>query len=441
MILRSCFVDRILRLIGSGALATLLLVAGSHIACAGSDDPVADMGPPDVGSPPVDAGVDSLLADTQPHTPDAGPVEPTTWPQTTSADRKRILELMKTEKAPGLAACLIKNGKLIWCDGFGFADITRKVPVTRDTPFMLASVTKTVTAVAVLQLRDKKSYTLDDDVSKLLPFKVVHPASTAPITLRHLLRHTSGINDNWTMMNKLYGYPTKPGGGATPPMTLAAAMKGYFTKGGALYAADNWLTVGPGIKWTYSNIAVALAAYVAEVVSKQEYADLYEKNIFAPLGMKNTAFRWADLGGVEVALPYTWTASGGYSTKGHYTFTDAPNGALRASARDMARFLAAVMRGGELGGVRILKASTVAEMIKVQDPKLHSRWGLSWATRYLLGKFWVGHNGEETGVAADMAFHPADKVGYIILRNFNPSSTGNKQIRAQITGMVGTYAK
>lgn len=67
--------------------------------------------------------------------------------------------------------------------------------------------------------------------------------------------------------------------------------------------------------------------------------------------------------------------------------------------------------------------------------------GLSWATRYLLGKYWVGHNGEETGVAADMAFHPADKVGYIILRNFNPSSTGNKQIRAQIVGMVDTYAK
>ena len=412
----------------------VLLLAALFAGCDGSNELAVDAGPM-----PYDGAGDLLPVDAKPPPPDAELIEPASWPKTSSADRAAILQLMKTEKTPGLAACLVKSGKIVWCDGFGLADITRNVPVTRDTPFLLCSTTKPVTAVAVLQLRDSGAFTLDDDADKLLPFAVDHPASAAPITLRQLLRHTSGIKDNWTMMNKLYGYPTKPGGGAVPPMSLAAAMKSYYTPGEALYMADNFLAVGPDQKWTYSNMGVALAGYVAEVAAEQDYADLYAKQIFTPLGMDNSGFRWKDLGGVEVAVPYSWKTGQGYVTRGHYTFSDAPNGGLRSSARDMARFLAAIMRGGELGGARILKASTVTEMLAVQDAELKSNWGLSWYTHSFLGKTWIGHGGDESDAAADMAYSPADKVGYVILRNF-PRGSADKQIKAQIIGMAGSFS-
>jgi CubicO group peptidase (beta-lactamase class C family) len=102
---------------------------------------------------------------------------------------------------PGLAACIVKGGKVAWCNGYGLADIEANRAVTPDTVFLIASVSKTVTAVALMQLWENGAFELDDDVAMALPFAVDHPSSGLPITYRGLLTHTASVRDNWDVIN------------------------------------------------------------------------------------------------------------------------------------------------------------------------------------------------------------------------------------------------
>src|SRR5262249_59473276 len=103
---------------------------------------------------------------------------------------------------PGLAAGIVKNGRLVCTGAAGMANIEQKKPVTADTLFLIASVSKVVTATALMQLQEEGKFKLDDDVNRYLPFRVSIPESPAsPITFRQLLTHTSSIRDNSTYIN------------------------------------------------------------------------------------------------------------------------------------------------------------------------------------------------------------------------------------------------
>ena len=116
---------------------------------------------------------------------------------------KWIAMTVHERQQPGLAAGLIYDGELIWSKGYGLADIENKTPMTTDTRFRIASITKTFTATAILQLRDAGKLNLDDPISTHLPwFKLQYPGAQA-ITIRHILTHTSGLprdstNPHWT---------------------------------------------------------------------------------------------------------------------------------------------------------------------------------------------------------------------------------------------------
>ena len=112
-----------------------------------------------------------------------------------------ILDGMKEAKVPGLAGAVVKKDKVLWTGAYGWANREQKIPVSNDTLFQIASVSKPVTACAVMQLVEQGKLSLDADVNEVLPFPVRNPKHPkVPITLKHLLTHTSGISDNWNLL-------------------------------------------------------------------------------------------------------------------------------------------------------------------------------------------------------------------------------------------------
>ena len=152
-------------------------------------------------------------------------------------------DYMEEKKIPGMAAAIVADGAVVWAAGWGWSDIAAGRPMTADTIINIASITKTVTNAAILQLRDEGRFDLDDPVNDYLPFEVVHPGHpTTPITFRHLLTHTAALGDG-------DAYDASYACG-DPQVSLADWLEGYFTPGGPYYDAEqNFLDHEPGEKY------------------------------------------------------------------------------------------------------------------------------------------------------------------------------------------------
>jgi CubicO group peptidase (beta-lactamase class C family) len=311
---------------------------------------------------------------------------------------------------PGLAACLVRDGAVAWCKGYGLADVATHRAVTPDTPFLLASVSKVFTATALMQRWEQGDFDLDDDVSRAALFPVRHPDSKQPITYRELLAHVAGVADS-SEMERFYAY------GHDPSISLEQVVRGYFVPGGAYYDPDNNFLEGPpGTAHAYSNMGFALLGYLAQRHAGEDLRAWSASSIFEPLGMKHTSWRLADFAHDPPAVPYRHTGNG-FVSYGQYTFADYPNGGLRSSARSVARFLAAQANGGELDGHRILKRTTIERMLAVAYPRLDARQGLAWHHKSLGGDDWAGHTGGEAGVFTEMFMRPRDGTGFVLLTN------------------------
>jgi len=316
---------------------------------------------------------------------------------------------MEDAHIPGLAAAVTRPGEVVWTGAYGWAHVADEVPVTADTPFMLASVSKTVTGTAVMQLREDGVLDLDTAIDDLLPFAVDNPRTDGEvITVRHLVSHTSAIADNWANM---------PYADGDSPIALGEFLEGYLVAGGQWYDANaNFYGYMPGEVYNYGNVATALAGYLPESTTGVPLDDQCDADLFAPLGMDDTGWHLADFDAADVAMPYAW-AAGHYEPYGHYGYPDYPDGQLRASVRDLAAFLAAVSGGGELDGVRILEEATVDEMLSPQVPDVDTSQFVFWYQTSIGDRTVVGHNGGDAGVATEMYFSPDSGIGVIVLMN------------------------
>jgi CubicO group peptidase (beta-lactamase class C family) len=142
-----------------------------------------------------------------------------------------------------------------------------------------------------------------------------------------------------------------------------------------------------------------------------------------------------DLDRTHIAMPYSVDASGNYMAEGYYCYPDYPDGQLRTSASQLARFLMTFSGFGEYGGVRILAKATVEEMRKQQPA---SQEGLQWETETIAGTPLMGHGGADVGVSTMMLFDPATGAGFVVLTNGNVYSNGDD---AQIQALEEIYAK
>lgn len=330
---------------------------------------------------------------------------------------------MEAASIPGLGAALVSQGEVVWSKGYGLRSVSPSRPALADTPFMLASVSKTVTATAVMQLVEDGVLALDDDIDDILGFPVDNPRVPGDevITVRHLLTHTSGLADDDFVYG---GYPGEPDSLyvlGDSPIALGTFLEGYYVPGGDWYDADtNFTPNAPGTSYLYSNVATALLGHLVEASTGTPLDDWCDANIFAPLAMANTGWHLADFSASAVAMPYE-SFGGAFYEYGQYGYPDYPNGQLRSSAADLARYLAAYANGGALGPVRILEESTVDAMLTVQFPSVDPTQGLSWYYETIAGRDVVGHNGGDYGVTTDMFFDPATGDGAIVLVNVDDS--------------------
>lgn len=318
---------------------------------------------------------------------------------------------MAYRRLPGMSLGVVYDQELIYARGFGYGDINAQIPAAPETIYRIASITKTFTATALMQLRDKGKLRLDDPIQKYLSwFKIEDRFPDAPkITIRHLLTHTSGLPREaafpyWTDHN----FPTQD--------EMINAL------------ADQETIYPPETRYKYSNLALALAGEIVSVVSKKSYEEVIHENILDPLGMTSTTVQIADANMPGLVTPYSRLLPDG--TRRVMPFTDSkaltPAANMSSSVDDLAKYIALQFRDGKTGGHQILQGSTLREMHRVHwlRPNWRSGRGLGFSVWRQDGKTIVGHGGWVAGNRTQIAFIPEDKIGVIVLTNADDGEPG-----------------
>ncbi|TWT46203.1 putative penicillin-binding protein PbpX [Phycisphaerae bacterium RAS1] len=318
--------------------------------------------------------------------------------------RERWLGCMDEFCVPGFAVAVVRNDEIIYLDTFGYRDLEKKLPVTPESAFYIASSTKPFTAMGLLTLVDAGKLALEDPVKKHLPrFELPDAELTAKITVRDLLCHRHGIN--------------------AEPIVFLDAYTGEITEDRYYHFLKTAEVAG---KTSYSNVHFTLAGRVIEAVSGKPWRDYLAQVVFAPAAMKS-ATGYADemYRRSDVALPYEVAGEGmrpASVRKSDATMHAA--GGLGISVSDLARWLRLNMAGGQIDGKRILKAESAAEMLKPQaemEPDGRIRrmtgFGLGWGLGTYRDRPYVQHGGGYVGAGAHVSFLPEQRIGIAVVTN------------------------
>ena len=299
-----------------------------------------------------------------------------------------------TGNGPGAAVLVLRDGEPVVRRGYGLADVAAGTPVTPDTNFRLASVSKAFTAATVLLLAEDGLVQLDDPVRKWLPSL---PAATDAVTLHHLLAHTSGLIDYEDVMPEGLDRQVRDADVLT---ILEGQDRLYFE---------------PGTAYRYSNSAYALLTLVVEAATGQAYPDFLRARIFAPLGMDHSvAF-------VDGESTVTNRAFGHSLVDGAWTRTDQSptsavlgDGGIYSSLEDMAKWDAALYDGRLLSDATRTLAFSDQTAVPVDEDNVDA-YGYGW--RLDGGRMW--HSGETIGFRNVIIRDPAQRLTVLVLTNRN----------------------
>jgi len=315
---------------------------------------------------------------------------------------------MENQKIPSLSVLIFKENNILYENYLGKSHLKNDINLTGEHVILLASVSKTVTATALLQLYDQNLFALDDKINDFLPFNVKTSYSDTDITFRMLLTHTSGIADGSALDDQYYY-------GVDSPISLKYFLENYLVAGGEFYnEKENFHDAEAGSDHQYSNVGNALIGLLVQEISGLDFNTYCKQNIFLPLGMNHSHWR-LDETTETIVQPYE-RKFGKYKAIDHYTFTDYPNGGLRSNCSDLFTFLSTITIGGSQNGFQLLQTSTINKMITPQISAIDNTVGLHLFLMNKANNLW-GHDGGEKGISTIMAFNPETKVGAIILTN------------------------
>jgi len=312
--------------------------------------------------------------------------------------RERIQEAVRAGQAPSLALAVVRDAKVVWAEGFGVADLESKTPATADSVYLLASVSKPLTATGLMVLKDRGLVDLDAPANRYLgEAKLRAFVGTADeMTLRRLANHTAGMPLHWNFFYE----------GTSPP-SMDETIRRY---GFAAWA--------PGDEWAYSNLAFGILDYVTERVSKSPWREFMGKNVYDPLKMTRTSDRVRPGLEPHATAQYDPDKAGRFVRVRPYRFDHAGASAVWSSANDLARFMIAHLQDGAIDGVRVLSEESTREMRKQTSRRADGGGsGVGWAVGPFAGQPSFSHGGGMPGVTTFVAGFPDGKNALIVLSN------------------------
>jgi CubicO group peptidase (beta-lactamase class C family) len=294
---------------------------------------------------------------------------------------------------PGLSIAIVKDNQVVMLRGYGEARPGQ--PMTPQTQLYLGSVTKSFTALAVMQLVERGKLELDAPVQRYLPwFKVADPAASAQITVRHLLNHTSGLSA-----------AGDPNASDYPP-TLTDQVK-------AMQNAR--LTAPVGAQFQYYNQNYRVLGLLIEQVSGQSYGDYMRANILGPLEMNSTVAQPADAPNLAQGHGQAF----GFPLPRAQAFCPAalPSGYLISNAEDMAHYMLALLDDARYQDRQLVKPETLAQIFTLPSG-IKSEYGMGWliAQDRMFGTFYY-HSGALENFHAEVLLLPAQRIGMAVLAN------------------------
>lgn len=308
-----------------------------------------------------------------------------------------------SEKKPGAAVLIVRDGKIIFQKGYGLADLKTGRAITPDTAFDLGSVTKQFTALAVMQLAERGKLSLDDSLRRFFP---EFPAYADKITIRHLLGHTSGLPDyaGWFIFK-------------SGRIIMGQIKDGFEPRNEDVIkflAEQKEPRFAAGEKWEYSNSGYVVLANIVEKVSGMRYARYVKKHIFEPLKMRESAV-------YDETKPKIANRAVSYQKKGeNYEIVDFTpmnliygDGSINSTIKDLAKWDAALYKK------KLVKTETLRQAFapgKLDDGNA-TNYGYGWYVKQTPNGSELSHGGAWEGFRNFIVRHPEKKLSIVVLSN------------------------
>ena len=326
---------------------------------------------------------------------------------------------MQAAHVPGLALAIVKGQGVIYARGFGIISVEDGgLPVTPQTLFRIASVTKPLTGTAIMRLVEAGKLDLDRPIKEYIDWFTLSQEGAADIvTLRMLMCHITGLPSDYVSF------------GRRDP----AGLEMHIREDIPHYP----LVVPPGKLYFYSNPGLNVAGYIAEVVSGQPFAELMQSMVFDPLEMKRTTFDPTVAMTYPLALPHHLNADGTLSVQHRYADNAAyyPSGSAISTVLDLANFAMIHLNKGRFRGKQILSAESVAEMHRPHADLFvvtGEQYGLTFRTEPYKGLRLVRHNGHVNTFGSKFWMAPDEGVAVVMLFNRAADGLGADDIMRQI---------
>ena len=326
-----------------------------------------------------------------------------------------VTEQMNNLGIPGMALGIVRGGQITHVQGFGVADSSGRA-VTPQTPFYIGSVTKSFTALAVMQLVEAGKIDLDAPVQTYLPwFELADKEASAKITVRNLLNQTTGISEKDG--NRVW--------------STQQALEEYVRRLGTIQ-----LTQPVGTVFQYSNINYSIAGLIVEKVSGQSYAEYVTEHIFEPLDMRHSYASRAPALADGLAARHYYMFGRVFGLEGAIPPANLPAGLLIASVEDLSHYAIAHLNGGHYGDTSILSPQGIAELhapaIAISEDK---HYAMGWGVYTVDGIPIVSHTGDDGHMHSVVMLMPDRDSGFVLLAN----ASGFEQ-KDQVDGIaVGVF--
>jgi CubicO group peptidase (beta-lactamase class C family) len=332
----------------------------------------------------------------------------------------RVHQILNRRPCVGLGLGVVRGGRLELFYGHGLADMEARTPITQDTVFRIASITKTFTAIAVAQLWERGLIDLDAPANDYLRAYRLVPADprSSPATVRQLLTHTAGVPQivrPWRALKSLFGsngLARLTEGGASFDLQQHMPTLAEYYSGAIRLEAE------PGTRFTYGDHGYASLGQIVEDVSGRSLDRYFREEIFGPLGMTDSDLLRSDRVRPRLATGYVLGSDGPRPVKDRQWVTAAASN-IYSTPADMARYLEALVGGGANEHGRVLRAETMAAVFQPQhqtDPRVGGI-GLGFMVGHMDGHLTAEHQGILPGFDSQIYLAPDDGIGVMVFSN------------------------